>query len=139
MDCSGQLLYNNNMKKGAFLISAVMLGFSILISYAPVIHAQGTEARFPELPPSPVRGAILELLQPEELFRTLRTYIRVPLPGTGVNEVEVDKGKAAELNRQINQETGVNIVKFFQFTGKVMAVILESAARLIRGLLSASP
>ena len=127
----------------------MILGFGILVSYAPVIHAQGTEANPPEgtnppeikseLPPSPVRDAFLKLLQPEELFRTLQTYIRVPLPGTGVKEIEVDKGKVGELNQQINQETGVNIVKFFQFVGKIMVIILESVARLIRGFLSASP
>ena len=149
MDCFGQSLYNKNMGKGMFLIAIVILGFGILASYVPVIHAQGTEASPPEgtnppeikseLPPSPVRDAILRLLQPEEIFRTLETYIRVPLPGTGVKEVEVDKGKVTELNQQINQETGVNIIKFFQFVGKVMVIIFEGAARLIRGFLAASP
>lgn len=126
----------------------MMLGLGILVSYAPVIHAQGTQANpqegtnpaeiKSELPPSPVRDAILKLLQPEELFKTLQNYIRVPLPGTGVKEVEVDKGKVNELNQQVNEQTGVDIIKFLQFIGKLMVIILESVARLIRGLLAGS-
>ena len=123
----------------------MLFGFGILVLYAPVIHAQSTGINpveginFPEikseLPLSPVRDAILKLLQPEEIFRTLQTYIRVPLPGTSVKDIEVDKGKVTELNQQINQETGVNIIKFFQFIGKVMVIIFESAAGLISGFL----
>lgn len=136
------------MNKGAFLIVISILVFGILVSYASVIHAQSTEANpsqgtnpseiKSELPPSPVRDAIFKLLQPAELFKTLQNYIRVPLPGTGVKEVQVNKGKVNELNQQVNQQTGVDIFKFLQFVGKVMVIILESVARLIRGLIAGS-
>ena len=88
-----------------------------------------------ELPPSPVREAVLELLKPQQWFNTLQQYIKAPLPGTGVKDVEVDQEKVSELNIQISKETGVDLLQFFQFVGKVLVVILEGAARLIRGFI----
>lgn len=89
-----------------------------------------------ELPPSPVREAVLELLRPEEWFRTLQQYIKVPLPGSNVKDIEVSQEKVSELNVQITAETGVDIIKFFKFIGKVLIIVLEGLARIIRGLLS---
>lgn len=88
-----------------------------------------------ELPPSQVREAVLELLKPEQWFNTLQQYIKAPLPGTGVKDIEVDREKVSELNIQISKETGVDLLQFFQFVGKVLVVILEGAARLIRGFI----
>lgn len=136
------------MKKSPFFICILVVTFGVFLVHTPFAKAENPDANAPqgagpsaiksELPPSPVRDAILKLLQPEELFKTLQKYISVPLPGTGVKEVQINKGDVTELNRQVNTETGVDIIKFLQFIGKLMVIILESIARLIRGLLAGS-
>ncbi len=88
-----------------------------------------------ELPPSPVREEILKLLNLGQWFKTFEQYIKVPLPGTGVKDIEINRENVSELNIEIGRETGVDLIKFFQFVGKVLVIILEGIARLIRGLI----
>ena len=88
-----------------------------------------------ELPLSPVREEALKLLKPEQWFKTLEQYIKVPLPGTGVKDIEVNREKVSELNIEIGRETGVDLVKFFQFVGKILVIVFEGIARLIRGFI----
>lgn len=95
--------------------------------------AEQTETKTESTPP--ISETILKILKPEEAFKTLQNYIKLPLPGTGVKKVEVDKENVSKLNTQITKETGVDVLKFFQFIGKVLIIILEGATRLIRGLL----
>lgn len=126
------------MGKSALFVFSI-LAAAVFLPYG-FLYAQTTTSTEPppiksELPPSPVREAVLELLKPEQWFNTLQQYIKAPLPGTGVKDVEVDKEKVSELNIQISKETGVDLLKFFQFVGKVFVVILEGVARLIRGFI----
>lgn len=130
-------------------LSKTVIIFTILWAALPFYasHAQGEapldvlkdipspQEVVSELPSSPIRNAVLELLRPGELFKKLQDYVRVPLPGTDVKDVEVDKEKVSELNLDISRETGVDLLKFFQFVGKVFVVVLEGTARMIRGFL----
>ncbi|MDO8560813.1 MAG: hypothetical protein Q7R91_01190 [bacterium] len=128
------------MAKYTILFVVLVFGFFGMFMFGtPTTRAQNTELNYgSESSPPPAKDAILKLLKPDELFKTLQNYIKVPLPGTGVKEVEINKGKVSELNQQVNEHTGVDLIKFFKFTGKILVIILETAARLIRGLLSSS-
>lgn len=119
----------------------IILSFSAVVAAVPCgfLYAQGQELDALEVPLTgdkpTVRDAILQIIQPEKLFNTFQQYIKVPLPGTGVKEVEVDPEKVSELNFQITKETGVDLLKFFQFIGKIFVIILEGTARIIRQLM----
>ena len=126
------------MEKSAFFV-VIMLASAILMPYG-FLNAQTPSSSEPPsiesiLPSSPVREAILELLKPEQWLKTLEQYIRVPRPGSDAKDIEVNQERVSELNIEIGRETGVDIIKFFQFAGKVLVIILESVARLIRGFI----
>lgn len=127
-------------KSALFVFSIVIVTAVIFLPHGFLYAETSTSAEPPpiksELPPSPVREAVLELLKPQQWLNILQQYIRAPLPGTGVKDVEVDKEKVSELNIEISKETGVDLLKFFQFVGKVLVVILEGIAKIIRGLVS---
>ncbi|MBI2639602.1 MAG: hypothetical protein HYW90_01775 [Candidatus Sungbacteria bacterium] len=119
----------------------IVLSISAAVVAVPCgfLYAQGQELIVLEAPSAgnkpTARDAILQILQPEKLFNTLQQYVKVPLPGTGVREVEVDPEKVSELNVQITKETGVDLLKFFQFIGKIFVIVLEGIARIIRQLI----
>lgn len=126
-----------------FLISAIAVTFAVKTAYAEEssgieVPAAPSMIEAPLLTPTPpkISEAILEVLKPEEWFRTFQQYIKVPFPGTEIKKVEVNQEKISELNFEIGKETGVDIMRFFQFIGKVLVIILEGVARIIRGLLS---
>lgn len=128
------------MGKSALFVFSIVIVMAVIFLPHGFLYAETLMSTEPppiksELPPSPVREAVLKLLKPDQWFNTLQQYIKAPLPGTGVKDVEVDREKVSELNIQISRETGVDLLKFFQFVGKVFVVILEGIARLIRGLL----
>lgn len=132
--------------KGGRIKSIILiLSASVVLAAVPcgLLYAQGSpqdlklDFNVSELRPdqSPVRKEILRLLQLESWFQTLQQYIKVPLPSTGVEEIEVDRGKVSELNFKIGKETGVDLLRFLQFVGKVLVILLEGVARVIRDLL----
>lgn len=89
----------------------------------------------PNVPPK-IREAILEVLKPNEWLQLFQQYIRLPLPGTDVKTIEVDRGKVSELNIEVGRETGVDLLRFFQFVGKVLVIILEGVSQIIRGFIN---
>lgn len=90
-----------------------------------------------EVPQSPVRDELIKLLRPEKWLESLQQYIKAPLPSTDIKSIDINEKKVSDLNTQISRETGVDILKFFQFVGKILVIFLEGAARLIRLVLPA--
>lgn len=90
--------------------------------------AQGVQA----VEPAPIRAAVLQLINAEGLLKTIRQYVKIPFPGTGVKNVEVNTQNVSELNQQIQSETGVDLFKFARFIGRILVSALEGAARLIK-------
>jgi len=100
-----------------------------------LLYAQEQETDS-KMPPS-LGEEILRTLQFEKVFKELQQYIRLPLPGTGREDFEVNREKVSELNIQIGKETGVDLITFFQFIGKILIIVLEGTARIIRGIIQA--
>lgn len=135
------MLHNKGMGISSYLLFLAFFITGVFAFHWVYAQEQGlfedrSAERLEEVLPSPVRSEVIRVLKPEEWLKTLQQYIKAPLPGTDVKDVEVDKEKISELNLQISSETGVDLLKFFQFVGKVLVILLESIARLIRGLLS---
>ncbi|MBI3273870.1 MAG: hypothetical protein HYZ69_01880 [Candidatus Colwellbacteria bacterium] len=116
------------MFKNNFFLFMVFL----LLFFVPVSHSQ----KIPALPKNEkYAGISLDFLKPESIFDTLKENFRVPefKDGTitfpekngGEKDIPLDVGK---YNKDVEEETGVNLLKFFTWIFTLLGRVFSSLA-----------